>query len=271
MKFSVLMSIYKNESITNFKTAMDSILCQTLMPDEIVLVRDGAVPDDLQAVIDEYKTNPLIKYIPLEKNQGLGKSLAHGLKYAANDIVARMDTDDICEPNRFKIQITYLENHPEVDVLGGQIIEFIQDPNTPRGIRNVPLDDKDIKNYMKRRNPFNHMTVVFRKEKVLAAGSYQDMYLVEDYFLWCRMSLRGCVFANVPEVVVYARTGKDMFKRRGGYKYFKSWKAIEEFKLNNGMTSKWQYLKTVMMRFGVQVLMPSSIRGFVLENFSRKH
>ena len=85
------------------------------------------------------------------------------------------------------------------------------------------------------------------------------------------MALRGCVFANVPEVVVYARTGKDMFKRRGGYKYFKSWRAIEKFKLENCITNKWQYTKTIMMRFGVQVLMPASVRGFVLERFSRKH
>ena len=264
------MSIYKNETIDNFKTAIESVLNQTIKPDEIVLVRDGKVSDELQYTIDHYVEKFAITYLPLEKNQGLGRALAYGLEHTKNDIVARMDTDDICMPNRFELQMAYINAHPEADVVGGQIIEFLDNPNNQLGIRNVPLWHGDICEFMKRRNPFNHMTVVFKKSKVIAAGNYQDMHFVEDYYLWCRMALMGCEFANVPDVVVLARTGKDMYKRRGGLKYFKSWKAIEKFKLNCGMTSLFQYLRTLTMRFGVQVLCPGWLRGIILVKFSRK-
>lgn len=270
MDFSVLMSIYKNEKISNFKTAMESVLNQTLQPSEIILVRDGEVSKEMQDVINVYAENSIVNYLPLEKNQGLGKALAYGLRHAKNEIVARMDTDDICIPERFEIQIKYMEQYPEVDALGGQIIEFVNSPENPRGIRSVPTKPDEIVEYIKKRNPINHMTVVFRKSKVLEAGGYKDMYLVEDYYLWCRMVLKGSILANVPEVVVYARTGEDMFKRRGGFKYFLSWKAIEEFKVRNKMISRFQYIKTLSMRFILQVLTPSMVRGFVLEKFSRR-
>lgn len=270
--FSVLMSVYRNEKPEFFKASMESVLGQSLKPNEIVLVRDGKVTEELQGYIDYYvHTYKCIKYVPLEDNIGLGRALDYGLQFVKNEIVARMDTDDICVQNRFEKQLNYMKNNPEIDVLGGQIMEFIDSPEHSRGIRSVPESHDAILKYLKRRNPFNHMTVMFKKEKVKSAGSYMDMYFIEDYYLWCRMALLGCKFANLSEIIVYARTGQDMFKRRGGYKYFLSWKQIESFKLKNGITNRWQYIKTLCMRFFIQVLMLPSTRGFILEKFSRKH
>lgn len=271
MKFSVLMSVYKNESVSNFRESMDSMLNQTLLPDEIVLMRDGPVPDELQQVIDEYvAANNLISYYPLDENQGLGIALSIGVKKAKYDYIARMDTDDVAFLNRFELQTKYMEENPEISVCGGQIYEFIGTTENVVGKREVPTDHEGICQFMRKRNSFNHMTVMFRREDVLAAGNYQDMYLVEDYYLWCRMLNLGYKFGNLDEVLVYARTNEDMYQRRGGYKYFKSWKMIEQYKRETGITTFKEYASTLIMRFTVQILMPNKVRGAILKKFSRR-
>ena len=266
------MSVYKNETLSNFITAMDSVLDQTLLPDEIVLMRDGPVPAELQDVIDTYVRNSsIISYYPLEENRGLGEALRIGVQKAKYDLIARMDTDDYALPNRFELQIRYHETHPEVSVWGGQIEEFIGDIGNKVGKREVPLDNESICRFMKKRNPLNHMTVMFKRSDVLSAGNYMEMHYVEDYFLWCRMMIAGYSFGNLPDVLVYARTSEDMYQRRGGYKYFKSWKELESFKRKNGITSLADHVSTLVMRFTVQVLVPNKARGFILKHFSRKH
>lgn len=272
MQFSVLMSVYKNETVSNFKQAIDSIINQTLMPDEIVLMRDGPVPDELQKVIDEYVYihTDLISYYPEDVNLGLGNALRLGVQKARYKYIARMDTDDIALPNRFELQVRFMEDHPEISVCGGQTFEFIGDVSNKTGKREVPLNHNDIAVFMKKRNAFNHMTVMFKKQDVLDAGNYKEMYLVEDYYLWLRMLDRGYKFANLPDVLVYARSSDDAYQRRGGRKYFESWHKIEIFKLMHGITNKKEYYSTLIMRFSVQVLMPNKVRGFILRKFSRK-
>ena len=125
MKFSVLMSVYKNEKPEYFRAALESVLSQTMMPDEIILIRDGEVPVELQNVIDSFVNGnkTLFTYIPLDKNGGLGNALNIGLKEAKNELVARVDTDDICVPTRFEKQVTFMIAHPDISVCGGQIYE----------------------------------------------------------------------------------------------------------------------------------------------------
>ncbi len=272
MQFSVLMSVYKNESVSNFKQAIDSILNQALKPDEIVLMRDGPVPDELQKTIDSYVNDhkDLFSYYPQERNMGLGNALRIGVEKAKYDYIARMDTDDIALPERFAIQVKFMEEHSDVSVCGGQTYEFIGDLSNKTGKREVPLNHEDIVKFMKKRNPFNHMTVMFKKNDVLAVGNYKELHLVEDYYLWLRMWDHGYKFANVPDVLVYARFGDDAYQRRGGKKYFNSWHQIEDYKLMHGLINKKEYYETLAMRFGVQVLMPNKVRGFVLRKFSRK-
>lgn len=273
MKFSVLMSVYKNEKPENFLQAMDSILGQTLLPDEIILMRDGPVPSELQNQIDIYLNGAyreLFSYYPLEQNQGLGNALKIGVKNAKYDYIARMDTDDIAVPDRFEIQIDFMSKHPDISVCGGQIFEFIGEKKNIIGKREVPLTHEEIIFFMSKRNAFSHMTVMFKKKDVLDAGNYIEMHFVEDYYLWCRMLIRGYKFANMQEILVYARIDENMYRRRGGYKYFLSWKKIERFKLDNGISNKKGYYGTLIMRFIVQVLMPNKVRGFILKKFSRK-
>ena len=269
-KITVLMSVYKNENPDYFQTAMDSILNQTLQPDEIILIRDGEVPQELQAVINKYICDKrTFTYIPLNENKGLGNALRIGVERSRNELIARMDTDDIAVERRLALQLDAFEKDPKLALVGGQIIEFEESPDNPTGKRMVPVHHQDILQFMRTRSPFNHMSVMFRKSSVLNAGNYKPLYYLEDYYLWCRMALDGYKFSNLSDTLAYVRVGSEMYHRRGGYKYFKSWKQLEKYKYRHNMTNIWQYMITLGARFSVQVLMPNKIRGWLFRKFGR--
>ncbi len=271
-KLSVITSVYKNDRPEYVRVALDSMLVnQTIKPAEIVLVQDGPVPAELSSLLNEYecKYAGVMNIIRLEKNGGLGNALQLGTKTAKYDLVARMDSDDICLPNRFETQLAYMEQHPDCDIVGGQMTEFIGEPTNIVGKRNVPLSDNDIKEYMKSRCALNHVTVMFRKDAVLKAGNYQDWFWNEDYYLWVRMWLKGCAFGNVSDTLVNVRSGADQYARRGGMKYFKSEKGIQRYMLDNHLINRGGYIVNVTKRLIVQVLLPNSIRGWVFRHFAR--
>ena len=271
-KFSVITSVYHNDTPDFVRMALDSMLVhQTLKPSEVVLVRDGVVPDKLEALIAEYETmyHDIVHVIRLEKNGGLGKAMKLGVEVAQNDIIARMDSDDICSPNRFELQLKYLELHPNVDIIGGQMTEFIDTPDNIIDKRIVPCDNEDIYDFMKNRCALNHVTVMFRKEAVLKAGNYQDWFWNEDYYLWVRMMIAKCKFANVPNVLVNVRSGADQYARRGGRKYYESEKGIKKLQLENKMITKKEYLYFVSQRYILQILMPNWLRGWIFRKLAR--
>lgn len=235
-KFSVITSVYKNDKPEYVRVALDSMLVnQTIKPAEIVLVQDDPVPAELSSLLNEYecKYAGVMNIIRLEKNGGLGNALQLGTKTAKYDLVARMDSDDICLPNRFEKQLAYMEQHQDCDIVGGQMTGFIGEPTNIVGKRNVPLSDNDIKEYMKSRCALNHVMVMFRKSAVLKAGNYQDWFWNEDYYLWVRMWLKGCAFGNVSDTLVNVRSGADQYARRGGMKYFKSEAKLQRYMLDN--------------------------------------
>jgi len=273
MNFSVIISVYKNDKPEFVRVALDSMLVhQSVKPDEIVLVQDGPVPDDLSSLLSEYegKYSDVMHIIRLEKNGGLGNALRLGVENAKYDIIARMDSDDICMPDRFEKQLAYLEAHPECDIVGGQITEFIDAPDNIVGKREVPCSNEAIYQYMRSRCALNHPTVMFKKKSVLDAGNYKDWFWNEDYYMWIRMMENGCVFANLPDVLVNMRSGLDQYGRRGGMKYFKSEEGIQRYMLQHHLISFPRYLYNVTGRFVIQVLMPNWLRGFVFRTLFRK-
>ncbi len=274
MQFSVITSIYKNDKPDFIRVALDSMLVhQTSKPDEIVLVQDGPVPNELASVLAEYETKfpEVMHIIRLEKNGGLGNALKLGVENAKHDLCARMDSDDICLPDRFEKQLVYLETHPECDIVGGQMTEFIDTPDNIVGRREVPLTNKEIYDYMKSRCALNHVTVMFRKNAVLKVGNYQDWFWNEDYFLWVRMMKNHCVFANITDVAVNVRSGTDQYARRGGMKYFNSEIGIKKLMLKEGMISRTEFAINYVERFVIQLLLPNSIRGWVFRTLARKN
>lgn len=274
MVFSIITSVYKNDNPDFVRVALDSMLVnQSITPDEIVLVQDGPIPEGLSALLKEYEVKyPTVMHIiRLEKNGGLGNALRLGVENARFDICARMDSDDICLPNRFEKQLAYLEAHPECDIVGGQMTEFIDSPDNIVGRRDVPLTNDEIYQYMKSRCALNHVTVMFRKQAVLNVGNYKDWFWNEDYYLWVRMMMAKCQFANISDVAVNVRSGADQYARRGGKKYFDSEIGIKKLMLKEGMITKTQFVINYIERFIIQLLLPNSVRGWVFRTFARKN
>lgn len=261
------MSLYKKEHPEYLRLALDSMINQTVKPDEIVLVEDGPLTDELYEVIDEYKDR--LNIVKNEKNMGLGLALNEGLKACRNELVARMDTDDISETRRCEKQLEYFSEYPDTAILGGQIAEFIGSVDNVIGRRIVPETDAELKNYLKVRCPFNHMTVMFKKTEVLKAGNYQDWFWNEDYYLWVRLALQGSVFANLPDTFVYTRVGEDMYKRRGGKKYYISEIKLQRYMLSHKVIGYSTYLMNCGKRLILEILMPASLRGWVYKRFAR--
>lgn len=275
MKFSVLMSLYYKEKTQNLRECMESLLTQTVLPTEIVIVEDGPLTEELDAVLDEYvdrcqdDTLPDIQLVKLPENKGLGLALAEGMKHCTYNLVARMDTDDISAKNRFELQLKEFEKNPELDVIGGFIAEFSVDPDHLESTREVPLTQKDIYHYQRKRDALNHVSVMFKRDEVLAAGNYQSALLMEDSLLWANMIRHHAVMHNISDVLVYVRTGEDMLKRRGGLDYFRKYRKGRKQILATGTISRWDYLFTVLVQFAVCV-MPLSMRRFVFQKLLRR-
>ena len=269
--FSVCMSVYHGDNATFFKQSIDSLLSQTRKPDEIVLVVDGPVGDVINKVISDFeKSCGFFRVIRLEKNSGHAIARQTGLDAAKYDYIAIMDSDDIAVSDRFEKQMNYIEAHPEVDALGGQIDEFIGEPSNVVGSRIVPLTDGEIKVFLKSRCPMNLVTVMLKKASVQKAGGYIDWYCEEDYYLWVRMVEQGMNFANLPDNLVNVRVGEEMYQRRGGMRYFKSEARLQKYMYKHGIISLPRYLYNVTGRFAVQVAMPNKVRGFVFQKLFRK-
>lgn len=198
--------------------------------------------------------------IYLETNQGHGNARRASLSHCTNELVALMDADDISLPNRFATQLAVFQENESIDIVGGQITEFIGDPSHVIGKRSVPAQDADIKAYMKKRCPMNQVSVMFKKSFVEKAGGYQDWFCEEDYYLWIRMAEANGVFANVEDTLVNVRVGDEMSTRRGGWKYFSSEARLQGYMLKKGMISLPRYLNNVAIRFGGEVLIPNRLR-----------
>ncbi|OJG44727.1 hypothetical protein RV02_GL000333 [Enterococcus gilvus] len=265
------MSVYIKEKPEYFRQSLKSALNQTVNVNEIVLILDGPITDELQEVIIDFKKDNLekLKVVPLESNVGLGKALAVGVEVCKYDLIARMDTDDIMLPTRIEKQYLEFVNDPELAIIGSNIDEFYESPGSIIGRRVVPESNLEIRNFSKKRNPFNHMTVMFKKKAVLDVGNYQPMVGFEDYYLWVRLLKAGYKGKNIQESLVYARTGENMYARRGGKKYFldglKGRKAI----YHSGLGSITDFLISCSAHIVISLL-PNKIRGRIYESKLRK-
>lgn len=264
-KFSVLMSVYVKEKPKHLETAINSILKQTLLPNEFVIVKDGPLTKKLDTLLQNYaKKNSIIKLIQIKENVGLGKALNEGLKYCSYDYVARMDSDDISLDDRFEKQIVFLKNHPECDVIGGNIMEFDDKSGKDISIRKVPTDNLNILRFLKKRNPMNHVTVMFKKKSVLEVGSYMDCPYFEDYYLWARMLKNKMNLINTDDVLVRVRAGMAMSNRRGHFKYIKSILNFENKLLSLGLINIFTYVFNIFTR-SVVSLVPNKIRYYIYQ------
>jgi len=271
MKFSVLMSIYAEEKAEYLELALKSVLEQTKKPDQIVLVKDGSLTEKLEKVISDYRNQAenLFTIVELKENRGLGVALNEGIKKCKHELIARMDSDDICAPERFEKQLILFEKNPDLDIVGSYINEFEDSTDKTISIRKVPIIDGDIKTFAKRRNPFNHMTVIFKKNAVLSSGGYQDFIWFEDYYLWVRMIINNCLCANIDDQLVDVRIGNSMFERRRGRAYAKMEYLLQKEFLRLKFTNYLRFLINVLMRVCPRYL-PAFWLGKVYITFARR-
>ncbi|MEY0977864.1 glycosyltransferase [Providencia rettgeri] len=267
-KFSVLLSVYRNENPTFLETALSSILTnQTRLPNEVILIKDGPLTNELDEIINHWEDShpTTLKVISLEKNVGLGNALNIGISYCKYNWIFRMDTDDYCLPDRFKQQIQYIQSNPEIALLGTCTEEFDSNMSTSLGLRKVPNSHSDILLYVKRRNPFNHMTVAFRKDVILSVGGYQHHLYMEDYNLWIRVIAAGYQVGNIDEVLVNVRGGDSMVKRRKGFVYINSELQLAKLKVEKNIDSKLHASLIFILRS-----IPRILPTFLLSKIYRK-
>ncbi len=269
-QFSVLMSVYNKENPDFLQQSLDSIFNQTLPPSEVVLVQDGPINEQLQRVIDCCQTaHPELKTVKLTKCHGLGDALNEGMRACSNDLIARMDTDDICTPDRFEIQVKYMQEHPDTAICGSWIDEFTGDVSHVISSRKPPRDHQDIVSFARKRNPLNHPTVVFRRQAVEEVGGYQHFYLFEDYYLWTRMIMAGCKFHNIQQSLLLFRMSDDTFQRRGGLKYTQSEIRLQHQLHQMGFIGWGTMVQNLAYRTIVRN-MPNKLRRFVYISLLRR-
>jgi glycosyltransferase involved in cell wall biosynthesis len=241
---------------------MESMRCQTVPTNDFVLVCDGPLTLELDAVIKEeqQKFGPVLLVLRLEKNGGLGKALNEGLKICKNENVARMDSDDISRPYRCEKQLELFERYPDICLSSGTVSEFITDPKRPTGKRTLPITDAEIRGFSRKRNPMNHPCVMFKKSAVESAGGYKETYhLFEDYYLWVRMLMKGYKARNTKDVLLDMRSPADMYLRRGGKKYAEDMLRFHQWMKRSGWSSEVDYLSGAVPHAVVCVL-PNGVR-----------
>lgn len=264
LPFSVLLSLYKKENPKYLKEALDSIFCQTVRSDDVVLVEDGLLPDNLEVVVRDYERQyHELHVVRFEQNRGLGVALNEGMRYCKHDIIARADTDDINHPDRFEQELKVLLEHPEYDLISAWIDEFVDNPKQIHSQRRLPEKPEDIYKYGKHRCPVNHPVAMYRKKAVEKVGGYQTDLFPEDYYLWMKMLKAGYKFYNIQDSLLSFRYNPETIKKRGGWRY-----AVDEAKTQWKAYHQLHYLSIADFCFNVSIrfttrIIPNKLRQFI--------
>ncbi len=263
--YSVLMAVYALADPVHFDEALYSMVAQTLPPDEIVIVCDGALTEELDSVLDRYdREHPgLFNVLRLPEHRGVGVCCNLGLEACRNDIVMRMDSDDISEPTRCELEMAEYVADPALDIVSGYILEFERDKNEGF-LRKVPTDPEETLKYARRRMPFSNVTIAYRKSKVLECGGYKDLSRAEDYDLACRMLMAGAKFKTLPEILVRVRVDADAFARRKNWGHIRSLIGVRWGLYRMGFTSLWDFIVMAGSHI-VSLLMPERIIRWLYE------
>ncbi len=269
MQISVLMTVYKNENPKWFCEALNSILQQTHTPNEIIIVKDGLLTEELEFVLQNFiEKYDFIKVYGYPENKGLSYALNYGLKYCNNDIIARMDSDDICSKDRFEKELNVLIQNKDISIVGSNVYEFIEQQNKIVSKKIVPEKNDQIKQYLKKRSPFNHPTVMFRKQIIIKVGGYIDLPRMEDYYLWYRLIKSNFIGYNIQEELLYMRTSEDFYLRRGKG-IFTSRKKLSKIMLKDKYINIFEYMY-INAIYGINNIIPNFLRKILYKKVLRK-
>lgn len=266
LKYSVLMSLYRKEKPEYLRIALDSMLNQTVVPDEIVLVEDGPLTEELYSVLKEY---PMIHRVKNETNLGLGLALNVGLKECRNELVARMDTDDCSKPKRCEKQLKRFAEKPYLVIVGSHIDEFIGEPANVISQRMVPTSSEDIYNFAKRRSAFNHPAVMYSRTAILENGGYADLKRNQDVDLFGRMLFEGYKAENIDEALLWFRSSDELSKRRKSWQNTWSYIATIRKFWKMGYSSFLDYMVVGVAQMGMYFI-PVRLQNYVYKTFLRR-
>ena len=270
-KYSVLLPVYIKDNPEWLKTAIDSMLEQTLPPAEVVIVRDGPITDELTVVLSQYdKENPeLFKIVGFEENKGVGLASRYGVQNCSFDYIARMDADDYCLPERIEKQMELFAENDKLGAVGCLVEEFIGEPENIISRVALPEKHSDIIKFAKKRCPIRHSALLIKKEALISCGNYSDIRFGEDYDIAVKLIMQGYRLYNIQKVYVYMRTTPDFFKRRGGLKYLKSIYRLKNNFKKIGFYSGFDFIRSFTPHAAV-CLMPNFLRGFIYKKFLRQ-
>lgn len=269
--YSILMSVYHRENPEHFAASIGSMMNQSVVTNDFVIVCDGALTEELDAVLDTYTQRypGIFNIVRLPENVGIGAAANIGLKHCRNDLVAKMDADDLSLPQRCEKQLKLFQDNPGLAVSGGFIEEFDQDPEKPFSIRAVPETNEEIRKFARRRQPFNNMTVMYRRSAVEAVGGYRGFRRSEDYDLYLRLLQGGYTACNLTEVLVKARVDTGAFSRRASLATLKGCARSRWYAYRIGYSSLMDVLVCVGGEF-VILISPRKLQQFIYSRFLRK-
>ena len=269
--YSVLMSVYKQDSPEYVEESIESMLKQTVLCKQFVLVEDGPVNCKLDEKIKYYemKYPSLFTVVRLEQNIGLGRALDEGLKYCECDLVARMDADDISLPERCEKLLKLFQENVHLCMAGTNIDEFCDNPSNITSRRIVPSKYEDICRFMRRRSPFNHPTVMYRKSEVLRCGGYGPMRRKQDLDLFARMLNQNCYALNINESLLLFRANRDSYKRKKSWEYCSSYIEVQRMNYKRGYCSAIDFIIVLLGQL-IMYAAPESVTRILSDCFLRQ-
>ena len=263
--FTVLLPLYQRSDLQlNLPKVLFSIYNNTVVPDDLIILIDGQLTSNFYSLIKLEQKKYNFKILK-SKKVGLANILNKGIEKVKTCWVSRMDGDDLCELDRFENSKKFMNF--DYDLFGGQIREL--DCRLKYSLlKEVPCSHENIVKSIKYRNPFNHMTVFYKTAFVKKIGGYPDLYLKEDYALWCKFIYHGAKVANMNKIVVTAKTD-GMHARRGGIKYIFSEIKLQKILLSCNLTNIFISLFVCLLRIMIHAL-PNKIKFLFYNNFLRK-
>lgn len=270
-KYSVLMSVYKKDNPLYFSQSIESMVNQTVRCDQFVIVKDGPISSDLEKVINDFcdKYPDLFTIVSLKDNGGLGHALNEGIKVCRNELIARMDSDDISLPNRCEKQLCCFDNMKELSIVGTYINEFYDNPSHIVSSRQVPVEHEEIVKFARRRSPFNHPTVMYKKSAVINSGGYPELSRKEDLRLFPVMVNRGYIAHNIPEALLLYRSNEDNYKRRKTWVNCKEYISVIHQNYKDGYCSLNDLLYVTLGQ-SIMFLTPMKVTKLLSDNILRK-
>ena len=266
------MSLYASENPAYLRQSLVSMGTQTVPPDEMVLVFDGPLPSELEEVVDRFaETVPFdVRIVRMPERRGTGAAAAEGMLACRNELVARMDSDDIVTYDRMEKTLAAFAEHPELGIVGTQAVEFLGTPACVTGVVELPQAHDDIVAFSKRRIPFRQPSVTLKRSEALAAGNYDGNFpYFEDYDLFNRMLANGSKALNLPDICLFVRTGSSFYGRRGGLDYLSYMAKFRLDQYESGYFSLIDVACTLVPHAAV-CLMPNAMRTWLYNTFLRK-